>query len=179
MYDSCSEMHSIILGLKIDINNLKTLLFFAFHLSFYLYIVFSLFINDLKLGESNLFLRMDMSKWFVFKIISVFIIIFLIELFNFLTLSLLFFLCLKSFQLSIILLIKDLIFIWCFLVIMYISYICSYYFVLALLFFYLFTYYQLSISNINIILYLIFIVLSVIIGILLVKYNKNKLIEKV
>jgi len=79
-------------GLNADRQDLLALTMFAFHLTFFIYIAIVLFVNDLKSGKCNLFLRISIQKWILYKFISIIVIIVMVETVSLLSVILMFFL---------------------------------------------------------------------------------------
>lgn len=64
-----------------DLSNPFQMLFFLFNLIFIIYISLYLFCKDLILGKENIFLRLKITQWIIYKIFSTFICILLYRLF--------------------------------------------------------------------------------------------------
>lgn len=67
-------------GINLNYNGgiLDGILMFFFHFGVNLFIIFQIFNNDIKNGMSNIFLRMTIFRWIIYKIISIFILNFII-----------------------------------------------------------------------------------------------------
>lgn len=73
-YDMNKELYYCILGLKFETSNdaFQTLLFLL-NITVIVYVILYLFCNDLKNGLENIFLRLEVAKWIIYKIISIFL----------------------------------------------------------------------------------------------------------
>lgn len=73
-YDMDKELCHCLLGLRFEIHDdVLQILLFLFHMTVIVYIVLYLFCNDLKNGLENIFLRLKVAKWIIYKIISIFL----------------------------------------------------------------------------------------------------------
>lgn len=68
------------LGLNIGDSGLLEYILFIFTIGVYIYICARIFTKDLKVGMDHIFLRMNSSKWFLYKWMTIFMITFLLKL---------------------------------------------------------------------------------------------------
>ena len=70
-----------IVGLNSNINDgLFSILIFLLNLGFHLIIIFQIFDNDIKNGTDNIFLRIKLSKWLLYKFVSIILLNFIFRI---------------------------------------------------------------------------------------------------
>lgn len=163
-------------GLLITGTNILKITMFTFHIIFYVYLAVSLFFRDLKEDKCNLFLRMNNKKWYVYKLISIFLMSILLELMALLIFSIFSYLVSKKIFLYFFL--KDVLFLLT----------CQVTIILGIIFtpcfcFFAIIYYFIYLKNgnvldINLFLEIMYLLLDFIVGIFLIKKNKYLIFEK-
>lgn len=79
-YNINDEMFSCLVGLRFEnFDDPFQVLMFLFNLTFIIFIILYLFIKDIRFGQGNIFLRINVAKWIIYKSISIFICILLIR----------------------------------------------------------------------------------------------------
>ncbi len=163
-------------GLLINGTNILKITVFTFHIIFYVYLAVSLFFCDLKEDKCNLFLRMDNKKWYVYKIISIFLMSILLELMAFLIFSLFSYLVSKKIFLFFFL--KDVLFLFTCQVTIILGIIFTPCFLFLLLICYFVYFKEGNVLDINLYLKILYLFVSLILGVFLIRKNKCLIFEK-
>lgn len=67
------KIYTMVLGLSFDLNNIASVSFFVLNMMFTFYLAMKLFTKDILIGNTNLFLRMNIQKWTIYKIVMLFL----------------------------------------------------------------------------------------------------------
>lgn len=80
-HDSIHRVFFSILGLHMDKDSFfADIIIFIFHIMVFVYIMLFLFFEMLRGNIENIFLRLSMKKWFFSKIVSIFLITFVLKI---------------------------------------------------------------------------------------------------
>lgn len=74
-------------GIEVHLDNVTSIIFMSFNLLLYFYMGISLYLNELRLGNSFLFSRITFEKWNLYKCISIFFIFLILKIFQYLIFS--------------------------------------------------------------------------------------------
>lgn len=163
-------------GLLMNDTGILEITVVTFHIIFYIYLAINLFFRDLKEDKCNLFLRMNNKRWYIYKMISIFLMEVIVELIALIIFSLFSYSVSKKIFLFFFL--KDILFIFTFqiTVILGIIFMPCFFFLLVICYFIYFK--GGNILDINLLLETIFIIINIFLGIILIKKNKYSIFEK-
>lgn len=155
------------------------IIMFGFHLFFFIYLTISLFTKEVGTSQCNLLLRISIQRWFLYKLISIIVIVVLIELLNYLFILCFMLIKLKTSLYTCRLVIVNFLFLISCILFIINAYINKYCYIVGFLYVYFIYQAEFKIIDINIIFLILTILINFIVGIFIIKKYKHHVFEKI